>query len=281
MRASLLVPLALLSGCALDAGEGFAVLEPSVRAAYLPGAGRDAGDGYQQLASDFQLRLDGAGLRLADIDLLASSGGGGATSFDPSNPPPGYSLCHGGHCHSDSGALVPYEEVEAQLGGGATTQTVASLPVDTELDLLAPETRALACEPDCELPQTTVSRGRWAVTGLRLSGAVRDHRVPARFPGERAFRLDMATAGAEAEPVAVLDGTLDVPSDRENKPRVTLGLRLDVTPELFDTLDWSSATPGADGVVDLNTAQNTALREALLERLAELGPEAEVTREDR
>ncbi|NNC17543.1 hypothetical protein HJC22_17650 [Corallococcus exiguus] len=277
-----LLPFALLSGCAFDAGEGFAVLEPSVQAAYSPVSGRNAGDGYQALASDFQLRMDTGTVSLGSIDLIASSGGGGSTTFDPSSPPPGYSLCHNGHCHSDSGALVDYEDIQAELGGGgSTTVTVANLPVDAELDLLAPATRDLTCKPACELGKTTLARGRWAVTGLRMTGSVRDGRVPARFAGALPFRFTATVTGAEATPVAVLTGALDVPSDRENEPRVALGLKLELTPALFDAVDWSAATVGADGVVDLDAPANAAVRTALLEKVAALSPTAEVNRGSR
>ncbi|RJS20779.1 hypothetical protein DRW03_19060 [Corallococcus sp. H22C18031201] len=285
MRATRLLPLLLLSGCALGDGEGFAVLEPTVRAGYVTPADRDAGQGYAQLASDFQVRLTQASVTLGDIDLLASSGGSsGATAFDPANPPEGYTLCHGGHCHRDDGALVPYDEVAAELsGGGVSTRTVASLPVEADLDLLAPEPRVLTCQPGCELPQTTVTKGRWTVTALRLTGAVRDSRATPRLQGERVFRLTQLTApdGDAGEPVAVWNSALDVPSDRENKPRVLLGLQLEVTPALFDGVDWSAVVPAADGVLDLDAPANEAVRLALLTNVARLGPTAEVKREGR
>ncbi|RYZ35013.1 MAG: hypothetical protein EOO71_37060 [Myxococcaceae bacterium] len=273
------LPVALLSGCALDAGEGFAVLEPSVQAAYTPLPRRDAGDGYQALASDFQVRMDSATVSLGSIDLLASSGGGGATSFDPSSPPPGYTLCHNGHCHSTDGALVDYEDIEAQLGGGgSTTSTVANLPVDSEFDLLAAPTVGLTCKPDCELSRTNVSSGRWSITRLKMTGSVRDGRVPARFTGVRTFRFTATMASAEAEPVAILKGDLDVPSDRENKPRVELGLKLALTPELFDAVDWSVANVDAGDVVNVNAFENVAVHTALLQKVGEVSPTAEVNR---
>lgn len=275
-----LIPLALVSGCAFDAGENFAVLEPTVEASYTPLPRRDAGDGYQALASDFQLRMDSGAVGLGSIDLLASSGGGGSTTFDPSSPPPGYTLCHNGHCHRDDGALVDYADIEAELGGGggSTTTTVANLPVQTEFDLLTPETVGVTCRPGCELGRTTLSRGRWSVTRLRMSGSVRDGRVPARFAGALPFRFTAAATGAEATPVVLLTGDLDVPADRDNKPRVSLGLKLALTPTLFDAVDWSAATVGADGVVDLDAPANAAVRAALLEKVAQVSPTAEVTR---
>lgn len=272
MRVRILFPLLLATGCAFDAGEGFAVLEPTVRAAYTAPASREVGDGYQRLASDFQVRLTTAKVRLEKIDLIGSSGGGGPTTFDPANPPPGYSICHNGHCDRDDGAQVPYEDVAAELGGGgATATTVATLPVG-ELDLLAPETRAVDCQPDCELPQTTVSNGRWTLTAVRLEGTVRDSRTTPRFTGERPFRLEINSATTQSEPAAVITGAIEVPSDRENKPRVQLDLTLELTPVIFDSIDWASAQS------DLS---NTPTGTQLLKAIAELAPKAEVQREDR
>jgi hypothetical protein len=290
MKTRLLLSTLLLSACALESGEGFAVLEPTVRAAYTPIASRDAGEGFQQLASDFQVRMDVAGLGVSHVELLTaggggSSGGGSGGTFDPANPPPGYSLCHNGHCHRDDGALIDYEDIQAELdgGGGGGAAVAAALHVDDELDLLAQESLTPECEPDCELGRTSVARLRWDVTSVRLDGAVRDSRATPRFAGVRPFRLDVAAEGEgeEAEPLLELGAALDLPSDRENKPRVKLDLLLAMAPTLFDAVDWAAATPGADGVVDLGDPRNQAVRDALLEALAGLEPQAEVRREDR
>jgi hypothetical protein len=281
MRALLLPTLLLFTGCAWDAGEGFAVLEPSMRAAYTPLPSREAGDGYQKLSSDYQVRVTAAQLRLARIELLGRAGEGGLIRFDPANPPPGYTICHNGHCDREDGVLVPYEEVAAELGGGGLAPSiVATLPVG-EVDLLAPETQALECEPDCELPRTAISNGRWTLAALRLEGTVRDGRATPRFPGERPFRLALPASGTPSEPVAVITGALDVPSDRRHEPRVMLELLLDVTPVIFDPVDWAGTTPGPDGSVDLGTETHRAARTLLLRSLSELTPVAEVKREER
>ncbi|MFP2932734.1 hypothetical protein ACLESO_47830 [Pyxidicoccus sp. 3LG] len=60
-----------------------------------------------------------------------------------------------------------------------------------------------------------------------------------------------------------------------------LALALALPPTVFDALDWAAATPGNDGVVDLGAEANEALKDALLEALSGLEPEAEVQREDR
>lgn len=277
MRNTFLFVLALtLGGCAWEPGQGFAVVEPTVRAAYEPLSGRAADDGYQRLSSDYQVRVDSASMRLSDIELR-SSGGGASGSFDPANPPPGYSLCHGGHCHRDDGALIPYEQVAAEMGGGGDSNTVVTLPVAEPLNLLAPETRPVPCEPDCALPEAQVSQGRWGVSSLHFEGTVRDSRATPRFPGELRFMLDLAAADSDA-PVAMLDGAVDLPSDRSHPPRAKLDLDLVLTAALFDPLDWSTLKQDANGVVDFNDAANAEARKTLLERLVRFTPTSEVTR---
>ncbi|WP_309897224.1 hypothetical protein [Archangium sp.] len=265
-----------LAGCAWGPGQGFAVVEPTVRVAYEAQPARNAGDGYQKLASDYQVRLDSASMRLDGIELIAISGGSGG-AFDPANPPPRYSLCHGGHCHRDDGALIPYEQIAAEMGGGGGSSTVVTLPVEEPINLLAPETRAVGCQPECALPQTQVSQGRWGIKTLRLEGTVRDGRVPPRIASERRFVLDRMP-GLNDAPVAVLTSQVDLPSDRENPPEAKVALRLVLTAQLFDTVDWSTLAQNQDGVVDFGNPANAKALEAVLEQLARISPQAEVTR---
>jgi len=118
---------------------------------------------------------------------------------------------------------------------------------------------------------------------LKASCLVPDSRATPRFTGERPFRLVLTTDdnAEEGQPLFALRGAVDIPADRENKPRVKLAMHLTLSPALFDTLDWAPLTPGPDGVVDLNAPEHTAFRTALLESLSALEPQAEVRREDR
>ncbi|HEX5747524.1 MAG TPA: hypothetical protein VFZ09_14860 [Archangium sp.] len=279
-HAFLLLSCLGLGACTWEPGQGFAVVEPTVRAAFEPLADRTTPDGYQQLASNYQLHVDGAALRLSGIELIAFAGGSGG-GFNPANPPPGYSLCHGGHCHRDDGALIPYEQIAAEMGGGGGSSTVATLPVTGPLNLLAAERFAVECVPDCALPQANVSQGRWDIESLNLEGSVRDARTPARFPGERRFRWVLSRAPSDTTPAAVLDGTVELPSDRSTPPRAKLDLSLVLTARLFDTVDWSTLTQGADGVVEISATANTTAHAALEELLATVSPQAEVTRGER
>ena len=281
MRAHLLWPLLLLAGCAWEAGEGFAVLEPTVRASYEPEEDREVFPGFQQLASNYQVRLSAAMFTLRSVELIPRRVSAGGGRFDPSNPPPGYSLCHGGHCHRDDGALIPYEQIEAELGGGGdVARALITLPVG-QLNLFNRDPISVPCQPACELPRTELSTGRWALTTLRLEGVVRDGLATPRIPGERTFQLELASPPG-GSPIAVLEGDLDVPSDRENEPRVKLMLKLELPSRIFDAVDWAAAAqPGTEGTLDLSTAANARAREAILEALEAVRPTAEVQREER
>ena len=135
--------LLLLAGCAFGPGDPFAVLSPEVDARWTVPDERVRPDGFALLASNYEVRLTRAELTVERAALRSLSAGGGASSggsFDPANPPAGYSLCHGGHCHRDDGALVPYAEVEAAMSGGggsATFVEVVGLPVQRAVDLLS------------------------------------------------------------------------------------------------------------------------------------------------
>ena len=122
MRARALVWLAACSSaaCTFEAGNWFATLSPSLSAAYLPRTDRNVGEeqNWQKLSNDYQVRIVRATLELGKIGLLSSTGGGDSGGFDPARPPPGYTLCHNGHCHNVDGRLVPYAEIEAELAGG-------------------------------------------------------------------------------------------------------------------------------------------------------------------
>ena len=222
----------VMGGCAWGPGQGFAVVEPTVRASYSISADREAGDGYARLASDYQVRMTTASLQLSGIALLASSGE--SSGFDPAHPPEGYSLCHGGHCHRADGALVPYEQVAAELSGGSGASAVVTLSVPESFDLLSSQSHPATCSPECALPEARISQGRWSLTSMVLKGSVRDGKL-ARFTGERNFELTLATT--DATQVAVL-GPVDLLSDRTEVPETKVDLELPLTAAFWDAVDW-------------------------------------------
>jgi hypothetical protein len=86
----------------------------------------------------------------------------------------------------------------------------------------------------------------------------------------------MPAPGASDAPVAVLTGRVDLPSDRETPPQAKVALRLVLTAQLFDTVDWAALAKSTPGVMDLKS--NPKALEAVLEQLSRISPQAEVTR---
>jgi hypothetical protein len=274
----------LVGGCAWGPGDPFAILEPSFTARYVLRADREVAGapGWQKLSSDYQVRITAARVRLTDMALLGSAGGGGGGGgrFDPAKPPPGYTLCHNGHCHSEDGRLVPYAQVEAELAGGgagaSALATLVTLPVAGDWDLLAPAARVLECRPGCALDEAHLVRASAPVLALDLEGLVRDGRAPPRLAGEVRLVVRLAAAagagaGAGAVGAAALpsaEGELDLPVDRNHPPRVALGLALEIGAAAFDGIDLGAAAI-TDGAIDLGDDRNQAARARLLKNLLE------------
>lgn len=261
LAAAALAGGALAPGCAWDAGEPFATLTARIAAGLEVPAGRDLGDGWQMLASNYQLAIDTLVVE-ADAVRLGDAGDGGGV-FDPANPPPGYTLCHNGHCHADDGSLVPYEEVAAELGAGGVT-TVALLPVGT-LDVAAGAERALDCTPSCDLPLAHIVVAELDVTRVQASGRVRDGRTPPRLDGEQTWTLDLVFA---ADQPLVLSSALDLPADRRHAPDVALDLTLAMSSRLFDHVAWADLAPGAGAGLAL--ADHAEARAAIVAALEEV-----------
>jgi hypothetical protein len=250
VRAWLCTPLLCAPGCALQEGHGFATLErASLKASFEPEPARTFGDrvlsnqGYFIAVERFVLGLDAL--------LLASLVSSGSAAFDPQAPPPGYSLCHSGHCHNEDGSLVSYEDIAAELAGGEQGfAPVATLPIEAQVDLLEPVALSLSPEPSRELPRTTIDRASLRVVDaeldLRVSGGPLSEETPIQ-----------ARIAAPLTAAAVLD----VVVDRNSDPHLALECEVRYGARLFDDLDFSRSEPGA--------ASDTLTR-ALGERLAEL-----------
>lgn len=264
---ALLAGGALAQGCAWGEGEPFATLTARIEARLEVPADRDLGDGWQMLASNYQIAIDTLVVEAGTVAL--GDAGEGAGVFDPANPPPGYTLCHNGHCHAQDGSLVPYEEIAGELGGSGVV-TVARLPVGA-LDLAAGEGRGLECTPSCDLPLADIVVAALDVTRVQAGGRVRDGGSPPRFPGERAWALDLVLTGDQP---LVLSSPLDLPADRGHEPDVALDLTLALTSRIFDGVAWAELDAGAS----LALADHAETRAAIIAALNEVALESAVTR---
>lgn len=266
-----LLPFLLLgaaAGCTFARGDWFAEVDAVLDTALVMPPSRDAGDGWHKLDTDYQVRFDQVELGIATIDLVDFAGGAGG--FDPANPPPGYSNCHNGHCHHTSGALVTYEEIEAELASQTGGASVAlSLEPPETLDLLVPGTHPLPCDagPCGVASEADVRRIRTRVTALSLAGEVRDGLTPSRLDGvlpwSAVLVVPAAEEGAEGASPGVLECEVDLRVGRDASPDVRIRLRLEPTAALLDGIDFA-AVLGTGAEIDL-----ASTRDALLANLSE------------
>ena len=163
-----------MQGCAWGEGTGFATLEETRITAQIE---REEGSPTDQFTTDggAVVQLESAELYLEDVLLEQENADPDAAHFDPAHPPEGYSLCHAGHCHSDDGRLVPYEEIEQeQATGGTAYATVVSIPVHSRIDLLGGGTlRVREASPSRELPRAELQRLTVHAGSLHVRGSVR------------------------------------------------------------------------------------------------------------
>lgn len=265
MRRLLLAAMGLVAaGCAWHAGTGFGTLRPvELSAAFSPAASRLDAQGRLKTDNGMRVALDALTLEVRALTVFsatAATGGSGGT-FDPANPPSGYSLCHNGHCHRSDGALVAYEDIQAEMSGAkASETTVLSLPGLSAVDLLAGTASVPLGDatPSAMLAKGTWSRAILELSRLSATGSVTDPTDEARLSGEtRAFTLSLAPSP--------LSRRLAVVIDRDAPDRVTIKGLVGVSETILDRLDWRSLAlhPGtldltADATASAQLAENLA-----------------------
>jgi hypothetical protein len=236
MKAALLA-VALSSACALEPGHGFATLDAvELDARFEPGVARDI-DGAVLTDRGYVVELDTFELEIDRFELQTLTDSGEPARFDEANPPEGYDLCHGGHCHAEDGSLVPYEEIEAELAGGvAAFGTLATLPVERVVDLREGEELTLArVEPSRELPEGHVRRAALHFTRVALSGSVSEGGLQNSLPFTVSLNVDARATGA-----------LDMPIDRDAPGRFLLQAELAFDGTLLDGIDFVDTAESVD-----------------------------------
>lgn len=223
-----------LSGCALGRGTGFATLDSATLEVTLePGAARDLGDDTLLTDQAYEVAIERARVLVEHVQLQEVAGAGDGQRFDPANPPPGYSLCHSGHCHRDDGALVGYEDVEVELAGGAEAfAPVVTLGFDNPISLLSGRAEAAdRYDPSRELDRSTPRRILVRLSRLEIEGTV--------SAGDLAD--DDLTLSVDLPLGIELDATLDgVEIDRDGPERIALHTSVVVDGTLFDGIDFAA-----------------------------------------
>jgi hypothetical protein len=278
--------LLVLAGCAWGPGSSFASLEKATVAASLPienGRRDEAGrlktdNGYRLTVSEGQVRVYVGALDLLGPATAAAAGTGAA--FDPAHPPAGYTLCHSGHCHRTDGALVSYEDVQAQLAGGgaAAPQQVLGLTPYTQV-LFVPvggetSSDAFLCNGamSCMMPQGSVATSRLDVSRLQAYGqAEAEPGLPALGAAPLRWELDLTTEA--------LSYSAKTPATIDRTSPYALGLsgRLAMTDRLFDGIEWDRLAQAANGAT-VHLEADAKTKETLLANLAKASWTAELKR---
>ena len=235
--AALLLPV--LSGCLGD-GLPWGQLEASMTASFAPSSGRLDDQGRLKTADNYVVDNLKVSLGFDAFSLVLAAQG--AAGFDPANPPEGYSLCHNGHCHSDSGALVDYEDIALEMAGGSGGARVV-VGLDTEPRQLTDTAAAVAitpCDPSpCEVPLGELAGLEINIASISISGTAYDTLTgdAARLTDE-GYSFDVAVPLTTAL-TAEIEGSIG--------PGQPVGLNLAIDfefpPAVFDDIDFGTAPP--------------------------------------
>jgi hypothetical protein len=246
------VSLALLAStlsCELPPGNPWTIAEIEAEVLWDTD-GRRTDDGLVKTAKNYRLEFESIGLSVANVQVETAVDGAD-TSFDPADPPEGYSLCHNGHCHNDEGQLIDYEDIILELGdGSASSQVVtrkSTQPILVEY-ATAQSTQSIALGPcDDPLGLCEVGPSDIRAMSLQLNTLVVKFRVihETHFPAPGVV-VDVAVfMGSKLSSVTTMSLGTDAPQT------VKLRARLAITPQIWDRLEFKD-------VLDPNGDHDTA-----------------------
>lgn len=232
------------SSCTLEPGSPWGWIDADLHISPL----EDSGD---VTVVDYTVHFDNLQLR------APGSQGTGMTDFDPSDPPPGFTLCHQGHCHTDDGRIVTYEEIEAGAGpGGDGPVNISTRHIDDALQLDEPvhidETFRIVEEVSLNQAALTIDHIHLEATFERQ---------------EETFELDIILSLATRP----LETGILYDVGRNAPERQSMELTLDWPGDLFeDLVHLDDAADNAEhGTIEVHTTSNRELADELTDRIAE------------
>ncbi len=234
-----------VTACAFTDGLPWGEAQPTLTLAWDPPAERLTDEGWLRTTTSFGVEIHTLTLHLNGLRLTMAVGGEGATLFDPSDPPEGYSLCHNGHCHADRGELVPYEDIAADLGADTGEGLAVVIPVPKPALLSHGADVPLgACPDDCHLP-----RGRLATASLAVAALEVDLTVHDLLTGDAAQLPPEGMAVSATFPLDVdLTVVIDAPFGKDHPGGVQIDLLFNPGATLFDGIAWDLWSPGDQDV---------------------------------
>ena len=243
------------SGCAVEPGSPWGRLELVPTVVFAPGPDRLSEQGELLTVNDEAVKIDKLRLRIARISGTIAANAV-STTFDPAKPPPGYSLCHNGHCHKDDGTLPTYEEIQLELAGGEDAGAKVSWDTTSDWVTLAASGQALPlgdCAPSCDMDRGKLVAWRLAITGLEITGSARSTGKTGAMQTARPFTL------TSTEPFAIPVPTT-IAFSRDELPRASVAMTIDPGARMFDKTKLADtalggALPGAASTpIDLSKA---------------------------
>jgi hypothetical protein len=264
-HSSIVVALAL-SGCGFSPGSYWAQLHTDLEATFAPRPSRLDAEDRLLTPSSYALRIDDLRLAFDALVVRLATSGAETATFDPADPPPGYSLCHNGHCHADDGRLVDYETIAAELavggaGGTSLTQIFDGDPVP--LGDMPVRLTPAACPGDCALDRGPLwlTVAELSTAELTFAARVFDQRAgdARRLPSEW---IDVyGTVPLPVTYTAAIDYHGEV--ERHRRPAVNLSLTFDLAAELFDEVDFGGLATASPPVGPLDVTGAPGVSEAL------------------
>lgn len=244
---ALFLAIALVASCALDDGDPWGRAHFELNADFDPSERLEAD--RIKTAQNYAVELDRLEVGFSTLSLELADASTGPTRFDPSDPPQGYSLCHNGHCHHDSGALVDYEDIEAELAGSEATAGGVLQAIDRSIAIDGRTPIALGdCSNNCHLDQGRLSILRLELVSIRLSGRAFDTSTQQRLD-DGGERFDF-TVPVDADLVETLDG----PVGRDEPVDVFITGELDISVKLLDSINFGALSSDSSSI-DSATAE--------------------------
>lgn len=243
----LLVAAAIaVTGCSFEPGEPWGYIDARLTA-----------DRFEVETDDVE--VTDATVAFGQMELRGPGDGtDGVDDFDPSDPPPGFTLCHQGHCHHEDGDIYTYEEIEEGIGVDADASvTVARRDLAT--DALELDEEQTAEHEFRIVEQTRVDEVALAVDELRFDAVVETDDAP------RPLQISLAMPTRFLTTAVLYEVGIDEPE------RQDLELKLDWPDDLFEDLDeLEPALEQTDGdPVEVHGTSNPELRDELVERIAD------------
>ena len=206
-------------------------------------AGERLESGRVLTSRNYSIEVSEVELHLGSVTLNLVPAGTNQ-DFDPANPPEGFSLCHNGHCHADSGELVSFEDVAiiaAQREGdaGGVTQAIDARMLLSSTPTAVPLSE---CSDACQTNFGELASVDLNVVGISFEGRVFDTLQEARLSDEGVpisatiplnlnLQRKVGTAADKSTPVGI---------------GVDVDLVLDGT--LFDKIEWADLLQGSNSI---------------------------------